>query len=61
MTIAQSNAVSVVRERDMVVLVIHGQGALTLPRQAAHGIASEIMRVIADIDRDNTAAARRFP
>ena len=42
--VARPQEVTVVVERGMVLLIIHGQGALTLAPNTAHGIARELVR-----------------
>lgn len=44
MTIAKPIEVEVRVDRNMVVMVVHGYSTLTLPPDAAHAIARELVR-----------------
>ena len=43
-----------------VILYIRGAGSLTMPRDAAHELAREMMRVIGEIDALQKRAARNM-
>lgn len=44
--------IQVKRNQDMLDLVIVDQGVLTMPREAAHQLAQDLMQVIGEIDVD---------
>lgn len=50
MSIHRPINVEIHREKNQVVLVIVGSGSLTMPKEAAHTMARELMRVVGEIE-----------
>ncbi len=52
MSIAKAQDVTIVRDKHLVAIVIHGAGTLHMPPDTAHNIARRIMEVVGEIERD---------
>lgn len=53
--------VRVVRDGVMVRLIIDGSGTLNMPKEGAHAIARELMRVVGEIEVLEQKNGRPFP
>jgi hypothetical protein len=50
MSIHRPINIEIHRDRNMVVLVVSGAGALKMPKDAAHSLARELMRVVSELE-----------
>jgi hypothetical protein len=50
MTIHKPIDIEIHRDKRMVVMKISQTGSLTMPKEAAHAVARELMRVIGEIE-----------